>query len=107
MLGGLGYRCRQKRCTGMREKKVLGKQIQEKIHDTKVPGYSQLRLSVSIGGVLSVPGSTVENAIHKADQFMYQAKTCKNMVVTEHDEEVQDNAEGGETSKTYKYRILR
>ena len=25
------------------------KQIQEKIHDTKVPGYSQLRLSVSIG----------------------------------------------------------
>ena len=82
------------------------KQIQEKIHDTKVPGYSQLRLSVSIGGVLSAPGSTVENAIHKADQFMYQAKTCKNMVVTEHDEEVQDNAEGGETSKTYKYRIL-
>ena len=82
------------------------KQIQEKIHDTKVPGYSQLRLSVSIGGVLSAPGSTVENAIRKADQFMYQAKTCKNMVVTEHDEEVQDNAEGGETSKTYKYRIL-
>ena len=37
---------------------------------------------------------------------MYQAKTCKNMVVTEHDEEVQDKAEGGETSKTYKYRIL-
>ena len=73
------------------------KQIQEKIHDTKVPGYSQLRLSVSIGGVLSAPGSTVENAIHKADQFMYQAKTCKNMVVTEHDEEVQDKAEGGET----------
>ena len=54
------------------------KQIQEKVHDTKVPGYSQLRLSVSIGGVLSAPGSTVENAIHKADQFMYQAKTCKN-----------------------------
>ena len=37
---------------------------------------------------------------------MYQAKTCKNMVVTEHDEEVQDKAEGGETSKTYKYRVL-
>ena len=30
---------------------------------------------------------------------MYQAKTCKNMVVTEHDEEVQDKAEGGETSR--------
>ena len=82
------------------------KQIQEKIHATKVPGYSQLRLSVSIGGVLSGPGHTVENTIHKADQFMYQAKTCKNMVVTEHDEEAADTTESGETSKTYKYRIL-
>lgn len=82
------------------------KQIQEKIHDTKVPGYSQLRLSVSIGGVLSSPGKTIESAIRKADQLMYQAKTCKNMVVTEHDEEAVEEAQEGETSKTYKYRIL-
>lgn len=82
------------------------KQIQETIHSTKVPGYSQLRLSVSIGGVLSAPGNTVEKAIHKADQFMYQAKTCKNMVVTEHDDEVASKSENGGNSKTYKYRIL-
>ncbi|MBU5482070.1 diguanylate cyclase [Blautia sp. MSJ-19] len=82
------------------------KQIQEKIHETKVPGYSQLRLSVSIGGVLAGPGSTVEKAIRKADQFMYQAKTCKNMVVTEHDEEANGKSSNGENSKTYKYRIL-
>lgn len=82
------------------------KQIQEKIHSTKVPGYSQLRLSVSIGGVISGTGNTVETSIHRADQFMYQAKTCKNMVVTEQDEEAVDKVEGGETSQTYKYRIL-
>ena len=82
-------------------------QIQEKIHATKVPGYSQLRISVSIGGVLSNSGSTVESAIRKADQFMYQAKTCKNMVVTEHDEEAKDQPEGSNnSSKAYKYRIL-
>lgn len=83
-------------------------QIQGKIHSSKVPGYSQLRLSVSIGGVLSGSGSTVERAIRKADQFMYQAKTCKNMVVTEHDEQLKKQQESANNngSKAYKYRIL-
>ena len=83
-------------------------QIQGKIHSSKVPGYSQLRLSVSIGGVLSGSGSTVEKAIRKADQFMYQAKTCKNMVVTEHDEQLKKQQESANNngSKAYKYRIL-
>ena len=83
-------------------------QIQGKIHSSKVPGYSQLRLSVSIGGVLSGLGNTVEQAIRKADQFMYQAKTCKNMVVTEHDEQLKEQQESANNngSKAYKYRIL-
>ena len=83
-------------------------QIQEKVHSSKVPGYSQLRISVSIGGVLSGSGSTVERAIRKADQFMYQAKTCKNMVVTEHDEQLKEQQESvnNNGSKAYKYRIL-
>lgn len=83
-------------------------QIQGKIHSSKVPGYSQLRLSVSIGGVLSGSGSTVERAIRKADQFMYQAKTCKNMVVTEHDEQLKEQQESvnNNGSKAYKNRIL-
>ena len=83
-------------------------QIQEKVHSSKVPGYSQLRISVSIGGVLSGSGSTVEKAIRKADQFMYQAKTCKNMVVTEHDEQLKEQQESANNngSKAYKYRIL-
>ena len=83
-------------------------QIQEKVHSSKVPGYSQLRISVSIGGVLSGIGNTVEQAIRKADQFMYQAKTCKNMVVTEHDEQLNEQQESANNngSKAYKPRIL-
>ena len=83
-------------------------QIQEKVHSSKVPGYSQLRISVSIGGVLSGLGNTVEQAIRKADQFMYQAKTCKNKVVTEHDEQLKEQQESvnNNGSKAYIYRIL-
>lgn len=80
------------------------KQIQNEIHEAEVPGYSQLQVSVSIGGVLSTHG-TIEDAIHKADQCMYQAKTSKNMVVTESDlqHETQNIAN---PSATHKYKIL-
>ena len=80
------------------------KQIQNEIHEAEVPGYSQLQVSVSIGGVLFTHG-TIEDAIHKADQCMYQAKTSKNMVVTESDlqHETQNIAN---PSATHKYKIL-
>ena len=80
------------------------KQIQNEIHEAEVPGYSQLQVSVSIGGVLSTHG-TIEDAIHKADQCMYQAKTSKNMVVTESDlrHESQNIAN---PSAAHKYKIL-
>lgn len=58
------------------------RQIQERIHAAAVPGYSQLRLSVSVGGVLS-NGEKIESAIRRADKYMYQAKMTKNNVVTE------------------------
>lgn len=80
------------------------KQIQNEIHAAEVLGYSQLQVSVSIGGVLSTHG-TIEDAIHKADQCMYQAKTSKNMVVTESDlqHETQNITN---PSATHKYKIL-
>lgn len=58
------------------------RQIQERIYVAAVPGYSQLRLSVSVGGVLS-NGEKIEDAIRRADKYMYQAKVTKNNVVTE------------------------
>ena len=75
------------------------KQIRKHISEAKVPGYSQIQLSVSIGGTLS-SGDTVENAVIRADQYMYQAKVRKNMVVT------QDSVSGGtiEDSDDNKYR---
>ncbi|MBU5680575.1 diguanylate cyclase [Blautia sp. MSJ-9] len=57
------------------------KQIRKNISEAKVPGYSRIHLTVSIGGTLS-SGDTVEDAIIRADQYMYQAKLRKNMVVT-------------------------
>lgn len=59
-------------------------QIQRKIHATEIPGYPDIHLSVSIGGIVSDEGS-VESAVAKADRLMYHAKNKKNMVVTEQD----------------------
>ena len=80
------------------------KQIQEAIHIAEVPGYLQLRISVSIGGVLSTRG-TIESAIRRADQYMYQAKTTKNMVVTEGDL-LNETPALTNTSSIHKYKIL-
>ena len=56
------------------------KEIQEEVHAARVPGYSQLKVSVSIGGVLST-GEKLGEAVLRADKFMYRAKQRKNMVV--------------------------
>ena len=61
------------------------KEIQEEVHAARVPGYSQLKLSVSIGGVLSSNESLGE-AVLRADKFMYRAKRRKNMVVISENE---------------------
>ena len=62
------------------------KEIQKQINATAVPGYSILQLSVSIGGVVTQSGESIEHAIGRADKLMYLAKTEKNMVVTDLDE---------------------
>lgn len=66
--------------------------IRAQLHTASVPGYSRLQLSASIGGVITQPGETVEQAVSRADKLMYQAKNRKNMVVTE------DNARDGALS---------
>ena len=54
----------------------------QKINEADVPGYTNLHLSVSVGGVLSEASESVEDAATRADELMYQAKNRKNMVVT-------------------------
>ena len=74
--------------------------IRHRIHDACVPGYPNLQLSISTGGVLCA-GETIESAMNKADRLMYRAKIRKNMVVTEQDER---NAAG--RSEVSKQKIL-
>ena len=52
--------------------------IQEKIHDTAIADYGNLRLSVSIGGVITRDGESIEEAVLRADRLMYFAKDQKN-----------------------------
>ena len=56
--------------------------IKRRIHKTDIPGYSGLRLSVSMGGVLAVR-EPLTNAVTRADKNMYLAKNRKNTVVTD------------------------
>ena len=75
--------------------------IREKIDNTKVSGYPELKLSVSIGGVVS-DGRPIEYAIDKAYKLMYKAKIRKNMVVTEND----INEGNNNTSEVKRFKIL-
>lgn len=57
-------------------------EIQEKIQNAVIPGYSNIQLSVSMGAVIS-QNESVEHAMLRADKLMYQAKNKKNMAITE------------------------
>ena len=59
-------------------------QIQEAIENATIPECSRLKLTASIGGVISEDGK-IDEAIAKADQLKYKAKDYKAMVVTECD----------------------
>ncbi len=49
-------------------------QIRTRIKEVKVDGYSKIRLSVSIGGVMT-HNETIESAMHRADKLMLQVKS--------------------------------
>lgn len=59
-------------------------QIQEAIENATIPNCSRLKLTASIGGVISEDGQ-IDEAIAKADQLMYKAKDHKAQVITECD----------------------
>lgn len=49
--------------------------------ETTLPGYPHLHLSLSIGAVLQGSADPLEEAVHRADSLMYQAKAKKNAIV--------------------------
>ena len=86
--------------------------IQEEIHQTRIQEYEKIRLSVSIGGV-RMKEETLEEAINRADHFMYQAKTQKNMVVTEErklqtagEEKVENSKMSKKSKKSRSHRVM-
>lgn len=67
------------------EEETFNKKLEEiknNIRSADIPGYTRLKLSVSIGGVIA-KNETVEDAVARADKLMYQAKNEKDMVVTQ------------------------
>ena len=67
-------------------------QIQEAIENATIPNCSRLKLTASIGGVISEDGK-INEAIAKADQLMYKAKDHKAQVVTECDKTIFEKKE--------------
>lgn len=72
--------------------------ICEKIHDAIVPGYSHMRLSTSIGGLIQMPSDSMDAVVRQADRLMYQAKVRKNCVVVS-GEMIQEDAPGRREEK--------
>ena len=56
--------------------------IQTKVSEAAMPDFPGLSLSVSIGGT-RVAGSSSSEAVMRADQMMYMAKSHKNLVITD------------------------
>ena len=80
--------------------------IQNVIRSMSVEGYPQLKLSVSIGGTLT-NGETVGKAMCRADEYMYQAKTSKNTIVTEKDgQRTPEESVAAGRRNASRYRIL-
>ncbi|WP_337376011.1 diguanylate cyclase [Clostridium sp.] len=80
--------------------------IQDVIRNMSVEGYPQLKLSVSIGGTLT-NGETVGKAMCRADEYMYQAKTSKNTIVTEKDgQRTPEESVAAGRRNASRYRIL-
>ena len=62
-------------------------QIQEAFENATIPNCPRLKLTASIGGVISEDGK-IDEAIAKADQLMYKAKDHKAQVITECDKTI-------------------
>lgn len=77
--------------------------IREEVHAANIPGYTNLQISISIGGVNGA-GRPLEVAALQADKLMYQAKSRQNMVVT--DTMLEQSPETARKLRSERERIL-
>ena len=80
------------------------KRIRQHVQETRIVGFTQMKLSVSIGGVMS-HGEPIEETLERADRLMYQAKIRKNAIVTKRNE-VQNNSRKEIPEETERLLIL-
>lgn len=66
--------------------------VVQSVRETTVEEYPSIKPSISVGGVVC-DGESVEEAVKRADEFMYIAKKKKDCVIT-------DNSEHGDFKKT-------
>jgi putative two-component system response regulator len=69
--------------------RVLQRKLQlicSQIHDSLIPDYPNMQVSVSIGATIA-HDEPISSALERADRLMYRAKTRKNAVVMEHENE--------------------
>ena len=81
-------------------------EIHSRITGVTVPKYHEIRISVSIGGVVMAEGETVAEAVRRADKLMYRAKNMKNTVVTEKTAIQEDSTADSFDADTAKQQIL-
>ena len=68
------------------------KQIQNHVNHVDVLSHANLKISLSIGGVM-LKNETVEEALKRADKLMYQAKMQKNFVIVESSPSISERLE--------------
>ena len=75
------------------------------ISETRLPGLEDIRLSVSIGGVIN-RGEPIDCAVERANQLMMQAKKSRNAVVTDSEIAAEDIAPRKDTRPRMKILIV-
>lgn len=70
--------------------------IRQSVHGIDVPGYTEIQVSVSIGGVIC-ENEAIDAALERADKLLYLAKEQKNALVSERD--VRSGFTGGKNTK--------
>ena len=75
------------------------------ISETRLPGLEDIRLSVSIGGVIN-RGEPIDCAVERDNQLMMQAKKSRNAVVTDSEIAAEDIAPRKDTRPRMKILIV-
>ena len=69
---------------GMKEEALQARlqMLCDRVQAIRIPEAPYLRMSISIGGVITQKGETVEQALKRADKLLYRAKETRSVAIT-------------------------